>query len=256
MKILVVGDVVGENGCEFLADKLPMIKREEKIDFCIVNGENSAKGNGISKSSAEFLLSNCADFITTGNHVFKKSDIHSFLDESKRIVRPFNMHASNPGCGVGKVDFGRYKIGIINLLGQAFMSGSDNPFDAADRALELIKDCKIKIVDFHAEATGEKRALGFYLDGRVSVFFGTHTHVQTADASILPKGTGYITDVGMCGPKDSVLGIESEIIIKALKTGMPQRFDVSSNPCALNGCIFEIDENTFITKSVKTVNLG
>ena len=256
MKILVVGDVVGENGCEFLADKLPLIKREEKTDFCIVNGENSAKGNGISKSSAEFLLSNGADFITTGNHVFKKSDIHSFLDENKRIIRPFNMHASNPGYGVGKVDFGRYKIGIINLLGQAFMSGSDNPFDAADRALELIADCKLKIVDFHAEATGEKRALGFYLDGRVSAFFGTHTHVQTADASILPKGTGYITDVGMCGPKDSVFGIESEIIIKALKTGMPQRFDVSANPCTLNGCIFEIDENTFMTKSVRTVNVG
>ena len=256
MKILVVGDVVGENGCNFFASRLPKIKREENIDFCIVNGENSARGNGVSKSSAEFLLSSGADFITTGNHVFKKHDVYSFLDESSRIIRPFNMHTSNPGCGVGKVDTGRYKIGIINLLGQAFMSGSDNPFDAADRALELIDDCKIKIVDFHAEATGEKRALGFYLDGRVSVVFGTHTHVQTADASVLPKGTGYITDVGMCGPEMSVLGIESEIIIKALKTGMPQKFDVSPNPCSLNGCIFEIDDNTFMTKCVKTVNVG
>ena len=256
MKIFVVGDVVGEIGCRFFADKLPLIKREENISFCIVNGENSAPGNGVSKSSAEFLLSSGADFITTGNHVFKKHDVYNYLDESSRIIRPFNMHTSNPGYGIGKVDTGRYKIGIINLLGQAFMSGSDNPFDAADRALELINDCKIKIVDFHAEATGEKRALGFYLDGRVSAFFGTHTHVQTADASILPKGTGYITDVGMCGPEMSVLGIESDIIIKALKTGIPQKFNVSSNPCSLNGCIFEIDENTFLTKSVKTVNVG
>ena len=136
------------------------------------------------------------------------------------------------------------------------MNGSENPFDSVDKALEEIKDCKIKIVDFHAEATGEKRAMGFYLDGKVSAIFGTHTHVRTADATILPNKTGYITDVGMCGPQNSVLGVESEIIIKALKTGMPQRFNVSTNPCAIDGCIFEIDEKSFMTKSVRTISIG
>ncbi len=165
------------------------------------------------------------------------------------------MHPSNPGKGVGKIDMGKLKIGVINLLGKAFMQGSENPFDAVDKALEEISDCRIKIVDFHAEATGEKRAMGFYLDGRVSAIFGTHTHIPTADAAILPKSTGYITDIGMCGPKDSVLGVESEIIIKALKTGMPHRFNVSKNPSGINGCIFKIDDKTGLAKGVRTVKL-
>lgn len=253
MKILVLGDIVGESGCEFVRRALPSIKKENNIDICIANGENSAVGNGISTDSAEYLLSSGIDFITTGNHVFRKNEIYSYLDETDRVIRPYNMHSSNPGKGVGKIDMGRVKIGIINLLGSAFMSGGDNPFDSIDAALKEIDDCKIKIVDFHAEATGEKRALGFYLDGRVSAFFGTHTHVQTADCCILPKGTGYITDVGMCGPSDSVLGVDSDIIIKYLKTGLPQRFNISDNPCAINGCIFEIDDTTYLTKSVKTV---
>ncbi len=253
MKILVLGDIVSGNGCEFVRKVLPKIKRDENIDICIANGENSAVGNGITPESAEYLLSSGIDFITTGNHAFKRGEVYSYLDETDRVIRPYNMHSSNPGKGVGKIDMGRVKIGIVNLLGNAFMSGGNNPFDEADNALKEISDCKIKIVDFHAEATGEKRALGFYLDGRVSVFFGTHTHIQTADCTILPNGTGYITDVGMCGPSDSVLGVESEIIIKALKTGMPQRFNASTNPCFLNGCIFEIDDKTYFTKSVRTV---
>lgn len=255
MNILVLGDVVGENGCKFIRRMLPTLKKENNVDICIANGENSAVGNGISPDSAEFLLSSGVDFITTGNHVFRRNDVYNYLDESDRVIRPYNVHSSNPGKGVGKIDMGRVKIGVINLLGKAFMNNSENPFDAVDNALKEIEDCKIKIVDFHAEATGEKRAMGFYLDGRVSAVFGTHTHVRTADVTILPKGTGYITDVGMCGPVNSVLGVESEIIIKSLKTGMPQRFNVSQNPCALSGCIFEIDDKTCLTKSVRTITL-
>lgn len=256
MKILALGDVVGNGGCEKVRKLLPAIKRKENIDFCIANGENSAVGNGILPHSAEHLFSSGVDFITGGNHTFRRNEIYSFLDENDRIIRPYNIHPSSPGNGYGIVDMGRYRIGIVNLLGKSFMQGSENPFDALDSALEKIKDCKIKIVDFHAEATGEKKALGFYADGRVSAFFGTHTHVQTADAQILPKGTGYITDLGMCGPEYSVLGVEPEIIIKALKTGLPQRFINADSPCSIEGCIFEIDEKSGRTISVKNFVAG
>lgn len=255
MNILVLGDIVGEEGCKFVRSNLSHIKKADNIDICIANGENSAEGNGITPSSAEFLLSSGIDFITTGNHAFRRSEVYSFLDETDRVIRPYNLHKSCPGFGTGKIDMGRVKVGVVNIMGKAFMQNSDNPFDSVDKALDEISDCKIKLVDFHAEATGEKRAMGFYLDGRVSAVFGTHTHVQTADCSILPKRTGYITDVGMCGPSDSVLGVESEIIIKHLKTGMPQRFKTSDNPCFINGCIFEIDDKTCLTKSVRTINL-
>lgn len=256
MRILAVGDVVGNGGCEIIRRRLPAIKKKYNIDFCIANGENSAVGNGILPSSADHLLSSGVDFITTGNHVFKRSEIYSYLDESDRIIRPFNVHPSNPGKGYAIIDMGRTSIGIVNLLGKAFMNGSENPFDYADKALEKIKDCKIKIIDFHAEATGEKRALGFYVDGRASIIFGTHTHIPTADAQILPNGTGYITDLGMCGPDNSVLGVESEIIIGALKTGMPARFKNSDNPCSIQGCIFDIDDKTGKTISVQIIHSG
>lgn len=256
MKILALGDVVGNGGCDILRKLLPELKRREKIDFCIANGENSAVGNGILPFSAEHLFSSGVDFITGGNHTFRRNEIYTFLDENDRIIRPYNIHPSSPGTGFGIVDMGRYRIGIINLSGKSFMSGTENPFDALDKALENIKECKIKIVDFHAEATGEKRALGFYADGRVSAFFGTHTHVQTNDAHILPEGTGYITDLGMCGPVNSVLGVEPEIIIKALKTGLPQRFKNSENPCRIEGCIFEIDEKSGKALSVKNIITG
>lgn len=255
MNIFVLGDIVGESGCEFVRENLSIIKKHNNIDLCIANGENSAYGNGISSYSADYLLSSGVDFITTGNHVFRKNDVYSFLEETDRVIRPYNLHKSTPGSGVGKIDMGRVKIGIINIMGKAFMNSSDNPFDAVDEALKEIEDCKIKLIDFHAEATGEKRAMGFYVDGRVSAIFGTHTHVQTADGCILPLGTGYITDVGMCGPENSVLGVKSEIIIKHLKTGLPQKFQVSDNPCCINGCIFEINDIDFTTKNVIPINI-
>ncbi|MBR3835405.1 MAG: TIGR00282 family metallophosphoesterase [Clostridia bacterium] len=256
MKLLALGDIVGNSGCEFVRKMLPGIKKLYNIDICIANGENSATGNGILPYSADHLFASGVDFITTGNHVFRRSEIHDYLDSRNDIIRPYNMHKSVPGRGVGVIDMMSYKIGIINLIGTAYQNANyANPFDALDKAIAELKDCQVKIVDFHAESTGEKRALGIYADSRVSVLFGTHTHVQTADAQILTGGTGYITDLGMCGSADSVLGVESECVIKALKTGLPTRFKTADKNIKLDGCIFEINEKTGLCISAEPVSI-
>ncbi len=254
MNILVIGDVVGTPGSEYLRRRLPLIKRQYAVDFCIANGENSAVGNGITPQSAEFLFDSGVDLITTGNHVFRRKEIYDMLDSRHDIIRPANYYSGNPGKGVAVADLGSVKIGVINLAGNAFMDG-DNPFTCVDKCLEEISDCRIKLVDFHAEATGEKRALGFYLDGRVSAVFGTHTHVQTADEQILPEGTGYITDLGMVGTVQSVLGVDPKNIITKLKTGMPTRFENNEGECMLCGCIFEIDKQSGKTVDVQRINI-
>ena len=255
MNILVLGDVVGKQGCEFVRSKLSSFKRLKGIDVCIANGENSAAGNGITPESAQYLFDCGVDFLTTGNHVYKRREIFDFLDERDDIIRPANFHYSNPGKGRSIIDLGRTRIEVINLSGNFSMECYSNAFLCADELLGQNSNIKIKIVDFHAEATSEKKALGYYLDGRVSVVFGTHTHVQTADEQILPNGTGYITDVGMCGPIDSVLGVDKDIIIKKMCDNMPSRFETANGPCMINGCIFEIDENTGKTLGVERVNI-
>ena len=256
MKLLALGDVVSGSGCDFVRKKLSSIKKLYGIDVCIANGENSAVGNGILPHSADHLFASGVDFITTGNHVFRRNEILDYIDSRTDVIRPYNMHRSVPGSGIGVIDMLSYKIGVINLMGTAYMNSSfANPFDSLDRAIEEIKDCRVKIVDFHAESTGEKRSLGFYADSRVSVLFGTHTHVQTADAQVLPGGTGYITDLGMCGSADSVLGVESECVIRALKTGMPTRFKAAEGNIQLDGCIFEIDEKTGLCLSAESISV-
>lgn len=254
MNILAIGDVVSSIGCEYLRKKLPSLKKMYGVDFCIVNGENSAAGNGITPQSADFLFDSGADLITTGNHVFRRREIYDRLDTDRNIIRPANFYAGNPGKGYAIADMGSVKIGVINLAGNAFMEGA-NPFTAADEVLKKLDDCRIILCDFHAEATGEKRALGFYLDGRVSAVFGTHTHVQTADEQILPNGTGYITDLGMVGTINSVLGVSPEAIITKLKTGMPTRFDNNEGECMLNACLFEIDKQSGKTTAVQRINI-
>ena len=245
MNILVLGDVVGDSGCEFIRKKLSAFKRLKGIDFTIANGENSAASNGITPSSAEYLFTSGVDFITTGNHTYRRKEIYDFLDDNEYIIRPYNYPASNPGRGVALVDMGMYSIGVINLMGTMFMENLDNPFYAADKALkELEGKTKIILVDFHAEATSEKQALAYYLDGRVSALFGTHTHVLTNDDRILEGSTGYITDIGMCGVIDSVLGVDKNIVIEKFKTNMPTRFDNAKGKCMINGCIFTIDEKS------------
>ena len=255
MNILVLGDVVGGIGCDFLRKKLPAFKKLKGIDLCIVNGENSATGNGITPDSAEHLFTSGADIITTGNHVFRRKEVYDYLDENEFVVRPYNLAPSAPGRGITVADTGRCSVAVINLMGNMYSDCCDSSFRAADRAVkEASKKTNIILVDLHAEATSEKKAMGFYLDGRVSALFGTHTHVLTADERVLPKGTGYITDIGMCGVKDSVLGVDKDIVIGKFLTGMPVRFDGAQGACMINGCIFTVDERTGKCLSVERVS--
>ncbi len=243
LKILFIGDIIGQVGCDFLRAKLPALKREKGIDIVIVNGENSAVGNGITPHSAEFLLDSGVDVITTGNHVFKRREIYDYLDEHNQVIRPANYPEGCNGNGYYIYDGGSFNLCVINLLGCVFMENLKSPFERIDEILSTVK-ADAYIVDIHAEATGEKKALGFYLDGKVTAVIGTHTHVQTADEQILPKGTGYITDAGMTGPILSVLGVKPENIIERYKTCMPTRFEVPETECQLNGVILEIDLKT------------
>ena len=259
MRILTVGDVCGTGGCETVLSLLPKIKKELGIDLVIVNGENSADSNGISKNTAGLLLNAGADVITGGNHTLHRKDFRPLLDENGRLLRPHNMPKAEYGTGYCLVDMGYTSVAVINLLGQVYldMHEAENPFLAADRLIEKAKSdgAKIIFVDFHAEATSEKKALGFYLDGKVSALFGTHTHVQTNDACVLSGGTGYITDLGMTGPDNSVLGIKPEIIIDRFKNCAKGKFEMADGPCSLQGAVFEIDVATGLCVSVQTVNI-
>lgn len=242
---MCIGDVVGSVGCAFLRRHLPVFKRQQQIDFVICNGENSADGNGITPKSADYLFTSGVDFITLGNHGFRRREVYPVLDENPNIIRPANYPSSvTPGKGFSIVDMGYTTVAVVNLMGQQYLDANlENPFLAADRILKQI-DAKIIIVDFHAEATSEKRAMGFYLDGRVSAVFGTHTHVMTADACVLPQGTGYITDAGMTGVIDSVLGVKKEIILRRFTTQLPERFDIEQGDCKLNCVVFDIDRSS------------
>lgn len=250
MKILAIGDVVGENGCRFLSNILPELKRENNIDLCVVNGENSDRSNAVTPSSADFLFSVGADVVTTGNHVYRRKEVYDYLDEKCDIVRPANFTPCQYGSGYTVLDMGRFSVAVINLMGAAYTGDVGNPFVCADELLEKdeIRSAKIKLVDFHAEATGEKRALAFYLDGRVSALWGTHTHVQTSDECILPNGTGYITDLGMVGTFLSCLGVDPSCVIARLKDGEQIKFAHIDGKCALGGCIFDIDDKGLTRK--------
>ena len=256
LKILCIGDVVGSIGCKFLRSKLPTLKKIKNIDFVICNGENSADGNGITVSSANFLFDSGVDAITLGNHTFRRKEFYEYIDECKFIARPANFTSKAvPGKGIINVDTGRRIITVINLMGNMFLDSQlDNAFQCIDETLKMAVS-KIIIVDFHAETTSEKRAMGYYLDGKVSAVFGTHTHVQTSDGQILPNGTGYITDLGMTGPEDSVLGVKSEIIIDRLKNGGKAGFRLADGECRLDGCIFDIDVKSGKCTGVERISL-
>jgi metallophosphoesterase (TIGR00282 family) len=257
MRILAIGDVCGSIGCEYVRKILPTLKREKQIDMVIINGENSADGNGDTPMSADYLFAVGADVLTGGNHSLRRSEVYTYLDKNDTCLRPHNLKDAENGKGYCLVDFGRTQVAVINLSGKIYLErlGADCPFAAADELIEKAKNdgAKIIVVDFHAEATSEKRALGFYLDGKVSVVFGTHTHVQTADSQILQNGTGYITDLGMTGPKDSVLGVKKEIIINRLKSNDMSKFELADGECILNGCIFDVDNSTGKTTRVERI---
>ena len=256
MRIFCIGDVVGSVGCCFLRSKLPALKRVKGIDLVICNGENSADGNGLTPSAAQFLFDSGVDAITLGNHAFRRKEVFEVLDSNPFIARPANFpDGAAPGHGVINIDTGRRVVSVINLMGNMYLeSGLDCAFDVIDRALTQAEG-RIILVDFHAEATSEKRAMGYYLDGKVSAVFGTHTHVQTSDAQVLPNGTGYITDLGMTGTVHSVLGVKTDIIINKFKTKLPARFDLADGECRLEGALFDINDNTGKCKTAESLRI-
>lgn len=256
MKILAVGDLVGESGVKKLKDELPKIRAKENIDFVIVNAENSAGGMGITTKIFNDLLNMKIDCITMGNHTWGKKDIFSFIDNPK-LLRPANYSKGVVGKGMGIYNCNGKKIAVINLIGRTDMNIlSENPFTVANDLVNSIADkADIIIIDFHAEATAEKIAMAMYLDGKITALYGTHTHVQTADETILKNGTAYITDIGMTGPKNSVIGMDPAASIKRFVTSLPERYKLAEGDCILNGCIFEInDENCRVVK-INRINM-
>ena len=255
MNILCVGDVVGYVGCRHLKAVLPRVKRELAVDVCVVNGENSADGNGTTPVSASLIFDAGADVITGGNHTFRRREFYDLLEENEYLLRPANLPAGTPGRGWTAVDRGRYQVTVVNLQGTVYMEALTSPFDALDAVLKEAGNPTFCVVDFHAEATAEKKALGFYADGRISALFGTHTHVATADEQILPHGTGFITDVGMTGPTVSCLGVRPELSIEKMRSKLPVRFALADDPCAMDAVLFTLDDKTGHTVAVKRIRL-
>ena len=252
MRILMIGDVIGKPGREAVRAVLPDLKREESIDFVICNGENTAGGFGLTVDTASELIESGVDVLTSGNHIWDKKEIIPYLDEGLPLIRPAN-YPDAPGRGYLR----QRGVTVVNLMGRVFMPPLDCPFRTADALLEKLhqeEESKVIIVDFHAEATSEKQALGWYLDGRVSGVFGTHTHVGTVDARILPKGTAYLTDVGMTGPTDSVIGSDKDAVLERFLTSRPSRLTVASGPCVLNAVLVDVDEATGKASSIERVD--
>lgn len=257
MKILIIGDIVGNSGVKKVKEVVPDFKKQNNIDYIIANGENSADGMGITLKIFEDLKKTGVNMVTMGNHTWGKKEIFNFIND-EQIIRPANYPKGVPGVGYRIHTINGKKIAVVNLIGRVDVGVlSENPFLKADEILERIKDkADIIIVDFHAEATAEKIAMGYYLDGRVTCVFGTHTHVQTADETILEHGTGYITDIGMTGPKKSVIGMEVEASIKRFITTLPERYKVSSDKnVELTGCILEINDETCRIEKIHRIKL-
>ena len=243
MNVLMIGDVVGIAGCECLRQKIPLLRSRYSPDIIVANGENSAEGNGITPKSAKYLFDCGVDIITTGNHGLRRRESYDVYERCDGLVRPANYHPDAPGAGYHVYDNGRHQLCVVNLQGIVYMQSIGNPFDCVDELLKKISTPCI-LVDFHAEATSEKLCLGYHLDGRVSAVLGTHTHVPTADARILPGGTGYQTDLGMCGGYNSVLGVKPDLAISKMRTGLPMRFENDTLDIRLSGAALEIDNAT------------
>ena len=252
--ILAIGDVVGEQGLAHLEKTLRPLKKWKDIHFTVVNGENAA-GIGVTPDQVERMYAAGADVVTLGNHTFGKPQIADRLEEDPYLLRPANYTGRAPGKGWGVYDCGRVRIGVMNLIGRCGLDfNADNPFTTADRILKGDKPL-FTLVDFHAEATSEKLALGYCLDGRISALWGTHTHVPTADERVFPKGTGYITDLGMTGPVESVLGIRPEQSVEQFLGGLPGRYQVAEGPCKMQGAVFSLDSETGLCTGVERVDI-
>ena len=257
MRILAVGDIVGESGVRKLKEELPKIKKEEEIDFVITNGENSAGGMGITEKNFKEIIEAGTNVVTMGNHTWGKKDIFKFIDEP-RLLRPANYPKGVVGKGLGIYECNGKKIAVINLMGRVDINIlTENPFIIAKEMVEELKNkVDIIMIDFHAEATAEKIAMARYLDGKITALFGTHTHVQTGDEQILPKGTGYITDLGMTGPKNSVIGMDVNVSIKRFETTLPEKYKLAEGECILNAVIFEIDNQTNKVTEIKRIYIN
>ena len=252
MKVLAVGDLIGESGFNKLSEEIEKIKKENNIDFIIVNGENVADGMGITKKLFDGIIKLGTDVVTMGNHTWGKRDIFGFIDDP-RLIRPANYPEGVCGKGYGIYECNNKKIAVINLIGRTDMNVlSENPFVLAKDLVQKLKnEVDLIFVDFHAEATAEKIAMGYLLDGKITALFGTHTHVQTADEKILPNGTAYITDIGMTGPKHSVIGMDIEASLKRFETTLPERYKIAGGECMFNAVEFDIDETNNKVKNIK-----
>jgi metallophosphoesterase (TIGR00282 family) len=248
---------VGAPGRGALEQRLQAIKAEHEIDVCIVNGENAADGIGITPRLADQLLGLGVDAITLGNHAFRRTEIGPYLESSDRVIRPANTSRATPGRGMTVVPTGNgTKIGVINVLGSLFLHPATSMFEVIDDLVdEARQDAPVVLVDVHAEATSEKAALARYLDGRVTAVVGTHTHVQTSDATLLPKGTAFITDAGMTGPHDSVIGVEAELAIRRMRTGLPVRFETAQGGVRIEGVVIECDAGTGRASSIEALRV-
>jgi len=243
VKLLFVGDIVGSPGRHAVESLLPGLRERHEPDFVVVNGENSAGGLGITSKIARGLYNSGVDAITLGNHTYRHSEVYDFLDTDRRIVRPANYPKGNPGRGHTVVESGGKRLAVVNLSGAVFLDVARSPFAEIDAILqELRGKADHVLVDFHAEATSEKVAMGWYLDGRVTACVGTHTHVPTADARVLPGGTAYITDVGMTGPRGGVIGVQKELAIERFLTQMPVKFETAADDPWLNAVVIEADD--------------
>jgi len=255
MNILFIGDIVGSPGREAIKILLPQLQKEYNLDFVIANAENAAGGSGITLKIAQELFDCGVNVLTSGDHIWKKREVFDFINQEENILRPLNFPNGAPGRGFGLFNLKNgLKIGVVNVNGRVFMEALECPFRTSLAAVEILsKETKVIIVDIHAEATSEKIALGWYLDGKVSAVLGTHTHIQTADEKILPAGSAYITDVGMTGPYDSVIGRKVEDVLMRFITAIPTRFEVAKENIQLHGVVLNVDENTGKASSITRI---
>lgn len=258
MRILFIGDVMGSLGRKALTEYLPRLKQKYAPQVTIANGENAAGGRGITQKIYKKFLQDGVDVVTLGNHSWDNRDIFEFIPDVKKMIRPANFPAGTPGSGMVFVKVNAIELAVINLQGRTFMTAIDDPFKKIEELVEAArKRTPFIFIDFHAETTSEKEAMGWFLDGRVSAVVGTHTHVQTNDARILPQGTAYLTDVGMTGPYDAILGMKKEAVIEKFITALPKRFEVvESGRSILSACLIEIDEHTGRARSIHPIQIN
>jgi hypothetical protein len=258
MKVLFIGDIVGKPGRKAVKEGLPGLVNKLKIDFVIANAENAAGGFGITRSVGEDLLSLGIDVMTSGNHIWDKKEAVSYISKENRLLRPANYPVDVPGAGSITMNTSAgEKIAVLNLSGRVFMPPLDCPFHTAGKELALLKEqTKVVVVDFHAEATSEKSAMGWFLDGEVSAVLGSHTHVQTADEKILPKGTAFITDAGMTGPVDSIIGVKKEQVLHKFLTHIPARFETAKGEALLSCVMLEINSKTGVSTSIQRLQFA